>query len=963
MEQATASVSPTTTDNDQQSVVCPLTTSMADSTVELKFIQSPWATPCLVLNNFLYNCHSTRGDIGYWRCHNYSRKVKEERCRARCVIKNGRLTTDDRTNVEPIEPVCDKAGGGHKFIRSQRGLPLLVRDNFIYRCERTRNYRSYWLCIRYKTNQCKGRIICQKNAVLKETRHCHPDDHSRLNNSVESFVDLSQINIDEWVNCNKYKCRSRVTLKENGVVLCSGKHTHGPETAKIQMGRNMRDSEGQTASINSNGAVALPSRCYLMRQPHSIDATESWPVRLFDDMKPLPKIWYTVPLSFMVNRLGTQNLHFRGYVYVRKKSFHRTINWVCCKTQRKNKTRRSSFRYDLHYEMINNRKGGLNLNFRGYVYRRKTNFSQTTNWVCANPLTSRNDNANSYPGPCAARCITDGAGGIRFSKKWHNHGPITDDAIVLRQGVWLDELPYRVVSDGHGNRMHLQGYTYRKAASFRTTTDWVCVRNAPARDVTACRERRLNDTLNKSAKSDGSDADDSLAVFTTTMRGKEQLVYMGQPFVFEKLVLTHAGQPKKIWRCNQWWNQKCRARVYTIDRHITTLNGYHTHAEIVTRKQRVAKREKTVCSDGTLNSNLKPEMSGCRTTRSSKRAQLKPQSAEDAPKSIQPTDTSKSSSSSHQKPKENRPLTTSKQIPLHDGIKKIIDKVPLHAGSSVYIATKDLLSIYTSKPAVYTGRLIELMFGLDTLKVSCLDGDETPNTGLIPLDSTILNAVITHIVHVFQQQNQRITNAMKKLTTRKGTQLFSMIDNKHVMFSDTPNGGKQLQYKNYIYHRNIQTGNTVYWRCSKAVRLKCKATIVTKDDLMRVNNVEHNHVPMRRLTYGLAIFIAISPERQLIRLRGKLYQKTIGRAYRSVWMCIEYGCPGEIVLRELKGGQIKITSAHNDDCTSDYFKNRPANQIHLNENEITQLELSMANRMIDHVSVAASSVLDLTHYP
>uniref|UniRef100_A0A182JNK0 BTB domain-containing protein n=1 Tax=Anopheles christyi TaxID=43041 RepID=A0A182JNK0_9DIPT len=72
---------------------CPMTsTSLADSTVELKFIKSPWSTPCLVLNNFLYNCHSTRGDIGYWRCHNYSRKVKEERCRARCVVKSGRLS-------------------------------------------------------------------------------------------------------------------------------------------------------------------------------------------------------------------------------------------------------------------------------------------------------------------------------------------------------------------------------------------------------------------------------------------------------------------------------------------------------------------------------------------------------------------------------------------------------------------------------------------------------------------------------------------------------------------------------------------------------------------------------------------------------------------------------------------------------------------------------------------------------
>ncbi|XP_035777020.1 modifier of mdg4-like isoform X3 [Anopheles albimanus] len=64
----------------------------ASMSAELKFIKSPWSTPCLVLNEYLYNCHSTRGEIGYWRCHNYSRKVKEERCRARCVVKNGRLS-------------------------------------------------------------------------------------------------------------------------------------------------------------------------------------------------------------------------------------------------------------------------------------------------------------------------------------------------------------------------------------------------------------------------------------------------------------------------------------------------------------------------------------------------------------------------------------------------------------------------------------------------------------------------------------------------------------------------------------------------------------------------------------------------------------------------------------------------------------------------------------------------------
>ncbi|XP_052889312.1 modifier of mdg4-like isoform X19 [Anopheles moucheti] len=126
----------------------------------------------------------------------------------------------------------------------------------------------------------------------------------------------------------------------------------------------------------------------------------------------------------------------------------------------------------------------------------------------------------------------------------------------------------------------------------------------------ASRERRIIATIVKTAKSDCSDSDETLAVFTKTMRGKEQLLYMGQPFVFEKLVLTHLGQSKKIWRCNQWWNQKCRARVYTIDRQITPLNGYHTHSEIVKRKQRVVKRDKTATSSEAVTGNVKMTTSG-----------------------------------------------------------------------------------------------------------------------------------------------------------------------------------------------------------------------------------------------------------------------------------------------------------------------------------------------------------------
>uniref|UniRef100_A0A4Y0APV2 BTB domain-containing protein n=1 Tax=Anopheles funestus TaxID=62324 RepID=A0A4Y0APV2_ANOFN len=553
-----------TTSNDQPSG-CPMT-SMPDSAVELKFIKSPWSTPCLVLNNFLYNCHSTRGDICYWRCHNYSRKVKEERCRARCVVKNGRLSA-----------------------------------------------------------------------------------------------------------------------------LTGAQHNHPPHTEKIER---------------------------IVRRNHADELQEQ-----------------------EMMRIQQQQQHQQQ----QQQQQHQDL---------------------LCYQQEGEIK------------------SQTHLQTSKNILLGNRQPKVSYIGQAFG---------------WSNYPT--------------------------------------KLCWMRKEIGCTC-------SVTSFRERKLI------GKSDSSYSNDSLAVFSTTMRGKEQLIYLGQPFVFEKLVLMPSGQSKKIWRCNQWWNQKCRARVYTIDRQITPLNGYHTHTDIVKRKQRVVKRTENERKSGLLSSDKQRDNSKAAAVQ-----HMQPKSAQHTHNTTEPIAAPKSSSTVEQNPKENI-VVTSKKIPLNEkGMNKtrIIDKVPLHAGSSVYIATKDLFSIYSSKPAVYTGRLIELMFGIETLKISCVDCNEKASTNLIPLDPTILDAVITHIVHVFQQQKQHITNVEKKLSKRKGTQLFSMIDNKHVVFSDTANGGKQLMYKNYIYHRNIKTGNTVYWRCSKAMRLKCKATIVTKEDLMRVNDIEHNHVPMRRLTYGLDI--------------------------------------------------------------------------------------------------------------
>lgn len=81
----------------------------------------------------------------------------------------------------------------------------------------------------------------------------------------------------------------------------------------------------------------------------------------------------------------------------------------------------------------------------------------------------------------------------------------------------------------------------------------------------------------------------NVAIYSATSRGRVQLIYGGQPFIFEKNLKLAGGEEKKYWRCNQWWNQRCRSRVFTIKDTVVPLNRYHTHEEIVRRKKRVRK--------------------------------------------------------------------------------------------------------------------------------------------------------------------------------------------------------------------------------------------------------------------------------------------------------------------------------------------------------------------------------------
>ncbi|XP_036216989.2 uncharacterized protein [Bactrocera oleae] len=118
-------------------------------------------------------------------------------------------------------------------------------------------------------------------------------------------------------------------------------------------------------------------------------------------------------------------------------------------------------------------------------------------------------------------------------------------------------------------------FTYAKNNVCGNTTYW------------NCRSRRVGmKPCNARITTTKQPNEGSVAIYSATSRGRVQLIYGGQPFIFEKILKLATGEEKKFWRCNQWWNQKCRSRVYTINDIVMPLNRYHTHEEIVRRKKR-----------------------------------------------------------------------------------------------------------------------------------------------------------------------------------------------------------------------------------------------------------------------------------------------------------------------------------------------------------------------------------------
>uniref|UniRef100_A0A1A9WMM6 FLYWCH-type domain-containing protein n=1 Tax=Glossina brevipalpis TaxID=37001 RepID=A0A1A9WMM6_9MUSC len=141
-----------------------------------------------------------------------------------------------------------------------------------------------------------------------------------------------------------------------------------------------------------------------------------------------------------------------------------------------------------------------------------------------------------------------------------------------------------------------QNFTYSKNNENGNTTYWKCrtIYNGKpcnARITTFKRTNGLYNVFLTNAEHNHppSKHETTVAVYSATSRGRVQLIYGGQPFIFEKKIKLSTLEEKKYWRCNQWWNQKCRSRVCTINDTVIPLNRYHTHEEIVKRKKRVRK--------------------------------------------------------------------------------------------------------------------------------------------------------------------------------------------------------------------------------------------------------------------------------------------------------------------------------------------------------------------------------------
>lgn len=69
--------------------------------------------------------------------------------------------------------------------------------------------------------------------------------------------------------------------------------------------------------------------------------------------------------------------------------------------------------------------------------------------------------------------------------------------------------------------------------------------------------------------------------------------------------------------------------------------------------------------------------------------------------------------------------------------------VALHAGSRVYVRKDDIVKIFCDKPALYSVRLAEMIYGKNVLMESCMPDERALISQFTPLNSEILDSIIS----------------------------------------------------------------------------------------------------------------------------------------------------------------------------------------------------------------------------
>lgn len=82
------------------------------------------------------------------------------------------------------------------------------------------------------------------------------------------------------------------------------------------------------------------------------------------------------------------------------------------------------------------------------------------------------------------------------------------------------------------------------------------------------------------------------------------------------------------------------------------------------------------------------------------------------------------------------------QIATNENLGNDPNMMALHVGSRVHVRRADIVKIFTPKPALYTVRLTELIFGKKVLEHSCMP-DERMDENYVPLNEEIYNSILS----------------------------------------------------------------------------------------------------------------------------------------------------------------------------------------------------------------------------